>query len=177
MNVNKALEIGSKQLKEFQESLPGGFRKRLSSKVITMTSQKDKSKKKRGCKDEFNSEILFSRVIYLLGTNQINWDDVFNYELAPVPTSLFHDSGDPRYNKTKNVLMNKLKVEESSRSIHPDTVVIDGGGMLHSKIHWPSNGLVKDLVEGVEKYLRKIITHSDVFLIFDRYYEGYKVRG
>ena len=43
---------------------------------------------------------------------------------------------------------------------------------LHSKIHWPSNGLVKDLVEGVEKYLRRIITHSDVFLIFDRYHEG-----
>ena len=40
VNANKADEIGSKQLKEFQESLPGGFRKRLSSKVITMTSQK-----------------------------------------------------------------------------------------------------------------------------------------
>ena len=77
--------------------------------------------------------------------------------LAPVLISIIHDSGDPRYNKTKNVLMDKLKVEESSQGIHTDTVVIDGGRMLHSKIHWPSNGLEKDLVEGIVKYLRKIM--------------------
>ena len=29
--------------------------------------------------------------------------------------------------------------------------------------------LVKDLVDGVEKYIRKIIISSDVFFIFDRY--------
>ena len=137
-----------------------------------MTSRKDKKKKKNDYKTEFNTDILFSRVLYLLGTNQIDLAEVFNYELAPVPTSLFYDSGDARYSTAKNVLMNKLKVEESSRGIHPDAIVIDGGGMLHSKIHWPTNGLVRDLVDGIEKYLRKIINTSDVYLIFDRYYEG-----
>ena len=55
--------------------------------------------------------------------------------LAPVLISIIHDSGDPRYNKTKNVLMDKLKVEESSQGIHTDTVVIDGGGMLRKEAY------------------------------------------
>ena len=44
-----------------------------------MTSQKDKSKKERWCKDEFNSiqfNSLFSCVLYLLGTNQIHLDEM-----------------------------------------------------------------------------------------------------
>ena len=76
VNVNKAIDIGSKQFKEFQESLPDGFRKPLSSKVVTMTSRKDKKKKKNDYKTEFNTDILFSRVLYLLGTNQIDLADL-----------------------------------------------------------------------------------------------------
>ena len=64
--------------------------------------------------------------------------------------------------------MNKLKAEVSSCSIEPDALLFHGSEMLH-KLHWPTGGLVKDLVDGVEKYIRKIITKPDVFLIFDRY--------
>ena len=89
VNVNEALRIGSNLLSEFQESLPSGFRKPLYSKVMTMTSCKDKKKKKNCNNNEFNTDLLFSRVFYLLGTHQINFENIFDYELAPVPTSLF----------------------------------------------------------------------------------------
>ena len=64
--------------------------------------------------------------------------------------------------------MNKLNVEESSRGIQFDSVIIDGGGLMH-KVYWPTDGMVKYLVDGVEKYIKKFIFDSDVFLIFDHY--------
>ena len=46
--------------------------------------------------------------------------------------------------------------------------MIDGGGLLY-KIYWPANGTVSDLVDGLEKYIRKLNAEADVFIVFDRY--------
>ena len=118
-----------------------------------------------------HNDLIFSRVLLLLGTNQIDFEDLFDFELAAVPTSLFEESGVARYPKNKSVLLNKLKVEESSRCIRPDATVIDGGGMLH-KVHWPPNRLVKDLMDGIDHYVRMLRLITDVYLIFDRYKTG-----
>ena len=67
--------------------------------------------------------------------------------------------------------MNKLKAEVTSCSIEPDALLFHGSEML-DKLHWPTDRLVKDLVDRVEKYIRKIITKPDVFFIFDRYMPG-----
>ena len=101
----------------------------------------------------------------------MEFDDIFNYELASVPTALFKESGEARYQNSKSVLMKKLKSQESSRGIKPNAVVVDGGGMMHN-IYWPSTGTVKDLVDNVEHYLQKASPSSDTYLIFDRYKAG-----
>ena len=59
-----------------------------------MTSTKDKKKKKRSDVTDYNTDFIFSRVLLLLGTQQIEFNDMFNFELASVPTSLFHVNGD-----------------------------------------------------------------------------------
>ena len=64
--------------------------------------------------------------------------------------------------------MKKLKSEQSSRGIRFDAIVIDGGGLLY-KIYWPAYGTVSDLVDGLEKYIRKLNAEADVFIVFDRY--------
>ena len=46
VNLNKSVEIGLCQMKEYQESLPEGFRERLSTKVITMASEVKKASKR-----------------------------------------------------------------------------------------------------------------------------------
>ena len=168
-NVNMAVEIGHKQMMEFCSGLPQGFRDKLSCKVVTMAESK--KRKQRSEVAPFNTELLFSRVMYLLGNQQLDFTTLFNYELSPVPTSMFHDSGDARYPKSKVVLKNKLKVEVSTRGVEVGAVVVDGGGMLHSLIHWPKDGSVEDLAKGVELYVSKFVKHSDVYLIFDRYFE------
>ena len=43
--------------------------------------------------------------------------------------------------------------------------------MLHSSIHWPRDGLVRDLAAGVAMFVSKLLQHSDVFVVFDCYFE------
>ena len=150
-NLNKARELGEKQMREFQNDLPDAFRKPLSTKVSLMKSPKDKRSKKKRNKNGYNTDIIFYRVPLLLGTNQSYFDKIYNFELAAVT---FKESGKARYPKSKSVLMAKLKVEESTRCIKPESVVIDGGGMFHI-IHWPTAGTLKDLVDGIEHYLHR----------------------
>ena len=90
---------------------------------------------KKSNKDRYNTDVIFSCVLFLLGTNQIDFDKIFDFELAAVPSSLFKESGEARYPNSRSVLMTKLKIEESTRGIKPESVVIDGGRMLHI-IHW-----------------------------------------
>lgn len=168
-NVDQALDIGKRQMKEYQKNLPEGFRETLSMKVNTMKKKEQKDSKKGQM--IFNTEVIFSRVLYLLGVNRLDFSTLFNFELAPVPTSLFKDTGEGRYSQTKSVLKNKLKVEVSARNVNPDTIVIDGGGMLHSQIYWPKDGLVQDFVNGVIVYVSKILNKADCYLIFDRYFD------
>ena len=109
--------------------------------------------------------------MYLLGKNQLDFNTIFNHELAPVVTSLFEDSGHARYSTSKSVLMNKIKAESSLRGVVFDAVIIDGGAMLHSSVHWPSEGTVNDFVSGIERYIEGFLKLSDVNVIFDRYFE------
>ena len=117
-----------------------------------------------------HNDLIFSRVLLLLGTNQIDFEDLFDFELAAVTTSLFEEPGVARYPKNESVLLNKSKVEESA-CIKPDATVIDGGGMLH-KVQWPPNGIVKDLEDGIDHYVRMLMLSTDVYLMSDRYKTG-----
>ena len=70
-------------MKEYQhqESLPEGFREKLSTKVITMASEvKKKQTKEASVK---STELIFSRVLYLAANGSIDFSTLFNYELAP----------------------------------------------------------------------------------------------
>ena len=162
-NVNRSVAIGVHQMNEFKQSLPLGFRNKLSSKVVTMAQISKKGKDE--IVEVYNTEIIFSRVIYLLSLKKLDLETLFNYELSPVVTSLVYDSGEPRYCNTKSVLKKKLKIEVSSRGIQAEATVIDGGGMLHAKVYWPTEGTVNDLVKGVWGFVKGIAQHSTVFLI------------
>ena len=173
-NVNKSVDIGVQQMNQFKESLPLGFRNKLSTKVVTMAqiTKTDKDVNVEVC----NTEVIFSRVIYLLSLNKLDLETLFNYELSPVVTSLVNDAGDPRYSTTKSVLQKKLKMEVSSRGIQTEATIIDGGGMLHAKIYWPTEGTVNDLIKGVWSYVKGIAEYSTVYLVFDRY-KDYSIKS
>ena len=58
-----------------------------------------------------------------------------------------------------------------ARNIVPDAIIIDGCAMLHSAIQWPKGGTVNNLLAGVRSYIKKKLTRSDVYLLYDRYKE------
>ena len=103
MNVIKS-KIGIQRMTEFQCNLPDAFHERLSSKENLKTIK------------TLERDMAFSRVVHLISMDELDFSSVFNYELAPVLTSIFKDTGDARYTSTKSVLKNKPKKEVSSRN-------------------------------------------------------------
>ena len=79
-------------MQQFQKELPDGFRNRLTIKVVLMTSAKYKKKKTKDKENLYNTDLIFSCVLLLRGTNQIDFEDLFDFELAAVPVSLFEES-------------------------------------------------------------------------------------
>ena len=88
----------------------------------------------------------------LLSVDQISLEDKFNYELAPVLTSLFTDTGEARYPKGKSTLKKKLKVEVSTRTHDADVIILDSCAFLYH-IHCPKNAPVKNVVDSFTEYI------------------------
>ena len=96
---------------------------------------------------------MFARVIYLINIGEIEFEDLFDFELSLPPTSLCNEMGEPRYTKAKLMLQTKLKAETSLRLVNFNVVVIDGLKMLHSAVHWQKGGTVADLIDGVKNFI------------------------
>ena len=103
---------------------------------------------------------------YLLSIDKIDIKDLFDYELAHVPTSLFKDNGEARYPSNKSDLKKDLKFEVSTRNVVYNAIFIDG-----CAIHWPKGGTVQELLKGIRNYIWKFLSAADVYLVFDRYKE------
>ncbi len=169
VNVDDAVEIGMQQMTAYESSLPEGFGSPLTNKVVTMSASKKAVK--CGSGQIFDTQLIYSRLMGIITTRDIDLKSVFHHELAPIPTSMFEDNGDMRITKSKSVLKNKLQVEHSARTIvAPDTIIVDGSAILWC-IHWPSNGTVQDFVDGFWTYTLHKLRKADVFLVFDRYYD------
>ena len=114
---------------EFQRNLPEGFHEKLSSKVVIMLNRK-KSKNFEPIKT-FNTDLIFSCVVYMVSTDHHEFSAFYNYEFAPVSVSLFNRYWTCRininkiYTSKKSVLKNKFKVEVSSQKLKDDVQVGD----------------------------------------------------
>ena len=114
-------------MKEFQESLPDGFYATVNKNVLTIQNKKAKAQVVKVC----NTKLIYSHAMCLLRVDQISFEDLFNYELAPVPTSLFTDSIEARYPKGKSRLKKKLKLEVSTRTHDADVITLGGCTILY----------------------------------------------
>ncbi|KAF3842712.1 hypothetical protein F7725_001561 [Dissostichus mawsoni] len=73
--------------------------------------------------------------------------------------------------KAKSTLKKSLQVEVSRRNAgDEDVTVIDGSALLWT-IHWPADGTVADFIDNVKTRLISYLSESDVYLIFDGYYD------
>ena len=169
VNVHRAVEIGRNQRKLFDLSLPRSFYDTIEKEVVTMMTAKKSIKV--GDVEVFDTDIIFARVMCLLNAGQLKLEDVFSYELSPVPVSLFKENGEMRINGNKSDLKNALKVDISDKiQPHTDVIIIDGCAMLYA-VYWPTDGTVADLILSIKGYINQYAGAPTIYLIFDRYYE------
>jgi hypothetical protein len=129
-----------------------------------------KKRVKVGSCETFDTQLIYSRVMGLMSSRNIELKEVFHFELAPIPTSIFQDNGSMRAAARKFILKDKLKVEQSARTIRkPEITIMDGCAILWI-IHWPSQGIVQDFIDGFIGYIMDALFHGDIYLVFDRYY-------
>ena len=119
-------------------------------------------------KDIYNVNLIYSRILGLKQSREIDFKDVLKHELAPIPTSMFRSSGKMRIASGKSSLKNKLKVEVSSRlsTQDSDAVILDGCAILWC-VHWPCNGSVQDYVDNFCSYVIQKTNHAHIYLVFD----------
>ena len=96
--------------------------RKAGHKVSRVQSQRNKtvsdSKKhiKVGSQKVYDTSVIYSRVIGIQASSRdIDIKKVLNHELAPVPLSMFHDSGAMRIGKAKSDLKKRLVKKASSR--------------------------------------------------------------
>ena len=81
VNVDNYVAMGKEQMKQFETGWPKTFYEPLSNKVVTMSVTKKRIK--LGSADCFDTNLIYSRVIGLMSSRDIDIIDVFSHELAP----------------------------------------------------------------------------------------------
>ena len=165
INVVDAVSIGEEMSLDFVKSLPDGFHNRLTNRVKTMETMK------RGVvvgeKTVCDMEALFSRLLIVGQSRNINLATVFEYELCAVPPSTIDEFGIlPEGSKAQ--LVKKLAVVSTEPS-NPDYVIVDAGQLLYH-IVWPSGGTVSTIATSMATKLQPYNAHpTTVTVVFDRY--------
>ena len=119
----------------------------------------------------FDTNLIYTRVIGLqISSRETDIDRILAHELAPVPTSMFSETGDMKICTAKSVLKKVLQSTVSTRHLETQIScnVIDGSAVLYV-IHWPVNGTLQDYVTSFKYYISKMLKTRDVYLVFDRY--------
>ena len=169
VNIDRALEVGREQLKQFEASWPDGFYNTLSKQVVTFAERtKRLSVGESAIVDR--EAIYYARVIGLLVSQRdLDLQQVFATELIAYPPSMFQADGEMHVATGKSTLKNNLKVEVSQRLItSPTAIVMDVSAVLWT-VDWPTHGTVGTFISGFKAWLRVRLSEADVHLCFDRY--------
>ncbi|EDO50031.1 predicted protein [Nematostella vectensis] len=123
VNAQDAVVVGQKTMKEFEKAWPEGFRNSIPKKVKTVSDSKKQLK--AGTQKVYDTNVIYSRVIGIQASpRDIDLRKVLSHELAPVPTTVFHESD----------LKKRLARESSSRSAsNAAAIVLDGSAVFFDR--------------------------------------------
>ncbi len=125
VNVQNALQIGQQNMHTYGEKLSEGFYSAISSPIIYMSNRRKHMQV--GSVMTYDTDFIFNCTLGLLASGDIDFQSLFSYEFAPVPTSLFMQDGGLHPATAKSKLKNCLQVEHSSRTYTRADVVVVGG--------------------------------------------------
>ena len=145
------------------------FRAIISKKVITMAAMKKHMR--AGTSSVYNTNLIYSCVTGLQWSRNISMNDILQYELSPVDTSLFRDAGAMCIPWHKS-LNKTLQVKHSGRTAASADAIIIGGCAVMWVIHWSTTGTVANYANIFMQYVCSLMNTRDVYLTFDRYENG-----
>ena len=101
VNVDNAVELGMKQMKEFESGWPTNFNDKISRVVKTQAELRHYIKV--GDMKVFDTELIYTRVIGIQASSrEIDIKQPLSHEFFPVPTAIFSESGEMRVAKAKS---------------------------------------------------------------------------
>ena len=77
-------------------SVKSSWRVLLKTIIKSCYNVRNKKTKSLETIKTLNTDLMFSCAVYMVSMDQLGFSTLFNYEFAPVSTSLFKDSGDAR---------------------------------------------------------------------------------
>ncbi len=166
VNCEDAVRIGKEMQKDLDDESPVKSMK-TSNKCKNLAALKKKVKV--GDKKVYiEKTLLFNRLIIMAERDE-GIEEIFHFELTPVPASLF----------TMDRMMRKPQKHEFGRMLKATTTkldlamnskmhVVDGGWLLH-QIKWIRGATIKTIVTAYVKYVR--VHFKDSTVVFDGYGE------
>jgi len=102
--------------------------------------------------------LLFQRITIRVKTEK-ELKECFEYELSPIPLSLFDESGQIRKTK-KSILYDVFLTTTNTYNVLDKNVVvvIDGGFLLH-RVVWPSTSTYGNIIDNYVNYVKR---HMDL---------------
>ena len=169
INVDQTVDLGKKQLEEFEAGWPENFHTPVKTTVVTFTANK-KAITVNGQKI-VDIGIFYARALALQASQRDGVPticDMLATELAPVATSLFDDDGQMR-STVKSALKNELAVERTSRGVETSAIVLDGCAVLWA-VDFPASGsaTMQTYIDAFRQHVRRYQERAVVYLIFDR---------
>ena len=162
VNVDTSYDIGQQMAAQFISSLPHGFYKPISKRVVTMETMKKGVK--IGNSHTYDMEKLYAMLLVVSQHRDIRVSDLFKYELSPVPPSLFDEYGDMR-KASKVKLVHKVEVFTDTQLDPIDAELIDGNEAIYHTLR--SRNI------SVDEFANNFVTAFDIahptYILFDRY--------
>ena len=167
VSVDKVIEVGTRQMKEFERKLPDGFYESIQMKIEAMAATKKSLKV--GDNKVYNTELIYSRVIGLQASpRDISISEVISCGSPPFPLH-YSMTLEMRISKSKSDLKKLTRVDVSARHVAQEATctVIDGCALLWIP-QWPSSTstqqpLVMDFVKKFKNHIKEKLESGDLY--------------
>ncbi|XP_029341748.1 uncharacterized protein LOC100571724 isoform X2 [Acyrthosiphon pisum] len=167
INCYQAQEVGQQTMKNVIGDNFSDIKLQRANRVVSL----DFARKLTVCiRDEILSIdplLLFQRIMIRVKTEE-ELKECFEYELSPIPLSLFDESGQMRKTK-KSILYDVFLTTTNTYNVLDKNVVvvIDGGFLLH-RVVWPSTSTYGNIIGNYVNYVKRHYG-SNCVVVFDGY--------
>ena len=172
VNAEKAETVGEKILHNMIRKNLQQVKFKRDDQVTTMRMISKSGKEK--ALTQFDSTLLFQRLIRIADHSPGSLEIAFSFELCGVPASLFDTGGLPRHTNKSSLAKNIWNEANQTNADIPSVelaYVFDGGSLLH-QVPWSKGQKYSQLAQSYVDYIVRKCKGQDCTVVFDGYKEA-----